>query len=83
MLYNGVILDDCLTIWTKSRTKFGFKADSSVSIDSFSKTKMPFNVTVLTRMHFSTGTGPLAPIEDDDSSFLSLYSDKSDKKLYV
>ena len=44
---------------------------------------MPYNVSTLVRLHFTAGTGPIAPIEDDDSSFYSYYSNLYDGKLYI
>ena len=44
---------------------------------------MNLKVNYISRISFDSGTAPIAPIENDDSSFLLFYSDKQDNNLYV
>ncbi|KAL4495493.1 hypothetical protein ABPG72_020234 [Tetrahymena utriculariae] len=82
-LFGGVIVGDCLAIWTQNQ--MAFNADSS----SFNMNQIQTTVlsgvkaNVNTGFFFSPGSAPIAPIIGDSSSFYVYYSVQTSNKLMV
>lgn len=83
--FSGAIAGNCLTIWTKSNSKYGFQSETpTISATSITKVNLTsIKAKINNGLFFSAGTAPVAPIDNDNSSFLLFYSDKTDNKLYV
>ncbi|EAR98231.1 hypothetical protein TTHERM_00344310 (macronuclear) [Tetrahymena thermophila SB210] len=82
-LFGGVIVGDCLAIWTQNQ--IAFNADSSSfdmnSIKSAVLSEVKANVN--TGFFFSPGSAPIAPIIGDSSSFYVYYSVQTSNQLMV
>ncbi|EAR92669.1 hypothetical protein TTHERM_00320150 (macronuclear) [Tetrahymena thermophila SB210] len=82
-LFGGVIVGDCLSIWTYNQ--IAFNADSSkFNINQIKNVTLPgVKANVNNGFFFSPGSAPIAPILGDSSSFYVYYSDKNSSKLFV
>ncbi|EAR98235.1 hypothetical protein TTHERM_00344350 (macronuclear) [Tetrahymena thermophila SB210] len=82
-LFGGVIVGDCLAIWTQNQ--IAFNADSSnFNMNSIKTTALSgFKANVNNGFFFSPGSAPIAPIIGDSSSFYVYYSVQTSNQLMV
>ncbi|EAR98230.2 hypothetical protein TTHERM_00344300 (macronuclear) [Tetrahymena thermophila SB210] len=82
-LFGGVIVGDCLAIWTQNQ--IAFNADSSSFNMNSIKTAVLSGVkaNANTEFFFSPGSAPIAPIIGDSSSFYVYYSVQTSNQLMV
>ncbi|KAL4449645.1 hypothetical protein ABPG74_007468 [Tetrahymena malaccensis] len=82
-IFGGVIVGDCLAIWTQNQIAFNTDT-GSFNMNSIKTTVLQgFKANVNTGFFFSPGSAPIAPIIGDSSSFYIYYSVQTSNQLMV